>query len=66
MKPLQIEVLKLLSSNEMPEGDLLKIKRLIIKALSGKIDDELDKTFKKRGWDEKKIREWEKLHLRTP
>lgn len=65
MKPLQIEILKLLSSNDVPDAELLKIKRLLIKALSGKIDEAVDKMFKEKKWDEKRIKEWSKLHIRT-
>jgi hypothetical protein len=66
MKPIQIEVLRLLSSNEIPESDLAEIKRLIIKALSKNIDNAVDNLFEAKEWDEKKIAEWGKQHLRTP
>ena len=65
MKPLQLQIIKLLSSNEVAEVDLLEIKRLITKSVSEKIDDEVESTFKKRRWGKKKIQEWGKLHQRT-
>jgi hypothetical protein len=66
MKQTQIEILKLLSSNDIPEADLIEIKRFIIKSLSGKIDTAVDKLFKSNNWDEKQIENWGKKHLRTP
>lgn len=66
MKPLQLQIIKLLSSNDMAEDDLLEIKRLVTKLLSKKIDEDIDSTFKKRKWGKKKIQEWGKLHDRTP
>ena len=65
MKPLQLQIIKLLSSNEVAEADLLEIKRLITKSLGEKIDEAVEDTFKKRKWGKKKIQEWGKLHQRS-
>lgn len=65
MNPLQLQILKLLSTNEFTEKDLVGIKQLIIQSLSQNIDNAVNNLFETNNWDEKKIQEWGKKHLRS-
>ena len=66
MSTTQIEILKLLTSNQIPEKDLAAIKQLIIQSLTTHIDQSVNQLFEENNWDEKKINEWSTKHLRTP
>ena len=65
MSNLQLELLKLYSTN-IPEEQLLEIKRLLAAYFKGKIDEEMNQLWEKNNWSEDTISEWKNAHLRTP
>ncbi|MCB9038089.1 MAG: hypothetical protein H6557_15840 [Lewinellaceae bacterium] len=65
MSNLQLELLKLYST-EIPEDQLLEIKRLLADYFARLIDQDIEKLWEKKGWTEEKIEEWKNAHLRTP
>ncbi len=60
----QLELLKLFSL-DLSEEQLKEIKSLLIKYFAEKVTLEMDNLFEAKGWDEKKIEEWSKEHMRT-
>ena len=65
MSNLQLELLKLYSTN-IPEEQLLEIKRLLAAYFKEKIDEEMNQLWEKNNWSEDTISEWKQSHLRTP
>jgi hypothetical protein len=54
---IQLELLKLYSSN-IPEGDLLEIKRYLAKFFMKKAIAEADKTWDEKGYSDTLMQEW--------
>jgi hypothetical protein len=50
----------------MPEEDYNKIKRLIVKILAKKVDEEMENLEKEKGWTKDTYEQWGNEHLRTP
>lgn len=65
MSNLQLELLKLYST-EIPEEQLLEIKRLLADYFARLIDRDMEKLWKEKGWTKEKIEEWKTSHFRTP
>lgn len=65
MSNLQLELLKLYST-EIPEEQLLDIRRLLANYFAHVIDQEMEKLWDEKGWTKNKIEEWKSSHLRTP
>ena len=61
----QIEILKLFR-RELPESDMVEIKRLIAKYLAGKIMDAADEVWDQNAWTDDEIDKLLKTHERTP
>lgn len=61
----QLQMLNLLK-RPMPEEDYKEVKRLIVKILAKRADEELEKLEKERGWTAETYEQWSKEHLRTP
>lgn len=54
---LQIELLKLFSI-DVPDQDLIAIKRLLVNYFADKASDEMDKLWDEKGGTEKTMEEW--------
>lgn len=54
---VQIELLKLYSRN-VPDAQLLEIKKLLANYFAGKASDEMDKLWEEKGWTNEKMDEW--------
>lgn len=65
LNPAQLEILKLFS-RDLPEEDLLAIKRLIVKYLADKATRMADQIWKEKGWTDDDMERLSKTHLRTP
>ncbi|MCO6475843.1 MAG: hypothetical protein J5I94_04440 [Phaeodactylibacter sp.] len=65
MSNLQLELLKLYST-EIPEEQLLEIKRLLADYFARLIDRDMEKLWEEKGWTKEKIEEWKTSHFRTP
>lgn len=61
----QLEILKLFS-RELDTKDLIEIKRLIVKYLSGKITNLADEVWDKENWTNDDMERMLKTHKRTP
>lgn len=61
----QLEMLRLFK-NPMENSDYVEIKRLIVKILARKIDDEMSILEKRNDWTPDTYEQWGKEHLRTP
>ena len=67
-KPLtnvQKELLRLFSQ-EVPEEQLLEIKKLLAAYFAKQVDIQMDTLWSEKEWNESKIEEWKNSHLRTP
>ena len=62
---LQLELLKLYAMN-VPDADLLYIKRFLAQYFAQKATDEMDRLWDENGWTEETMREWSQEHMRTP
>lgn len=65
LNPAQLEILKLFS-RDLPEEDLLAIKRLIVKYLAEKATKMADQIWKDKGWTDEDMDRLSKTHMRTP
>jgi len=54
---LQVELLQLFSLN-LPDEELLEIKRLLAKHFADKATDELDRLWDAEGWSNETMDEW--------
>ena len=52
--------------NPFPEDDFAEIKKLIVKLLAKRIDDEMEKLEKEKGWTQETYEQWGNEHFRTP
>jgi len=62
---LQMELLQLYKS-DVPEEDLLAIKKLIANYFAAKAIKLADEIWEKEGWDEGKVQELLRTRMRTP
>jgi len=61
---LQLEILKLFNYN-LPEDQIKDIKKLLSGYFAAQATMKMDEFFEKEKWDDKKIEEISKEHLRT-
>jgi len=61
---LQLELLKVFSF-DLPEEQLLEIKKLLSNYFLEKARDEMDELWDERGWTQETMREWAHEHMRT-
>jgi len=61
---LQMEILKLFNYN-LSENQILEIKNLLVKYFAQQTTQKMDEFYDNQGWDEQKIDEIKKEHLRT-
>lgn len=54
---LQVELLQLFSLN-LPDEELLEIKRLLAKHFADKAADEVDRLWEAKGWSDETMDEW--------
>ena len=62
---LQVELLKTFSRN-VPDEDLLAIRRLIADYFAQKAASIADEAWEAEGFTEETMQDWRKAHLRTP
>ena len=60
----QLEILQLFK-RELPDADLLAIKRLIVKYLAQQVTAEADKVWEEKGWTNEDMEALLKMHERT-
>lgn len=51
---------------DLPEEQLIEIKKLLANYFAEKVTLGVDAVFEKNGWGEEKLEEWSKAHFRTP
>ena len=61
----QLQMLNLFKDH-MPEEDFLQMKRLAVQLLAKKVDEEMDRLQKEKGWTQETYEQWGKEHMRTP
>ena len=61
----QFEILKLFS-RELPENDLLALKRLFVRYLADKATRLADELFEQKGWTNDDMNKLAHTHMRTP
>lgn len=62
---LQLELLKLYAT-DLPEQQLLDIKRMLAAYFAQEIDREMTALWDEKGWDDSTIEAWKHERLRTP
>lgn len=62
---VQLELLKLFS-RDLPEEDLLAIKRLLVRFLAEKATRLADQVWEEKGWTNEDMDRMLKEHMRTP
>ena len=62
--PAQLELLRMFG-NQLPESDLLEIKKLIINYLSAKTTDLADKAFDEQGFTAEDVEGWKNENFRV-
>jgi hypothetical protein len=61
---LQIELLKLFEY-ELSEKQLLEVRNMLSTYFAQKATEEMDKLFEESNWDNNKIEDWTKEHMRS-
>ncbi len=61
---LQLELLKIFSF-EISDEQMKEIKSLLSAYFANKVTSEMDSLFQSNSWDQEKIDEWAKEHMRT-
>ena len=61
----QLDMLRLFKE-PMPDEDFLQIKRLVVQLLAKKLDEEMERLEKEKGWTQETYEQWGKEHFRTP
>lgn len=61
----QLHMLSLFK-NPMPEEDFLQMKQLAVQLLAKKLDEEMERLEKEKGWTQETYEQWGKEHMRTP
>lgn len=64
MSNLQLELLKLYATN-IPESQLLDIKRMLASYFAELIDREMSALWQEKGWDDSTLETWKHERLRT-
>jgi len=62
---LQLELVKTFA-RPLPEDQVLEIRQLLADYFARKVDEESERIFEERGYDERTIEEWLNTHQRTP
>ena len=62
---LQVELLNTFNYG-IDEQQLKEVKQLLTDYFAQKITDGMDQLFEEKGWDDSKLEEWSKEHMRTP
>lgn len=62
---IQLELLKLFALN-VPDADLLYIKRFLAQYFAQKATEEVDKLWEEKAWTEETMRQWSHEHMRIP
>ena len=65
MSNLQLELLKLYST-DIPDDQLLEIKKILAKYFAKQIDLEMNNLWDEKNWSQETIDNWKNSHLRTP
>jgi hypothetical protein len=65
LTPLQLELLKIFA-RDIPEADLIEIKKLLVQFFAQKAIDSADEVWEINSWTEEDDRRFLKEHLRTP
>ncbi len=60
----QLQMLELFK-DPMPEEDFLQMKRLAVQLLAKKVDEEMERLEKEKGWTQETYEHWGKEHMRT-
>jgi len=63
LTPAQLELLKLFGRN-LPESDIVPIKKLIVEYLSKKATNAIDKAFGNKGYSDQEIENWRTVDMR--
>ncbi len=61
----QLDMVRLLKI-PMAEEDYLQMRRLAVQLLAKKIDEEMERLEKEKGWTQDTYEQWGKEHMRTP
>lgn len=61
----QLELLRLFA-RQYPDKVWAEVKDLLSKYFMEKASEEMDSLFKQQEWNDKKIQDWGKEHMRTP
>ena len=61
----QLAMLQLFKT-PMTEEDFLQIKRLAVQLLAKKVDEEMERLEKEKGWTQETYEQWGREHMRTP
>ena len=61
----QLDMLRLFKE-PMSEEDYNEIRRFIVKFLAKKLDGEMERLEKEKGWTQETYEQWGKEHFRTP
>ena len=62
---LQLELVKTFA-RPLPEDQVLEIRQLLADYFARKVDEESERIFEERGYDERTLDEWLNTHMRTP
>ncbi len=62
---LQLELVKTFA-RPLPEDQVPEIRQLLADYFARKVDEESERIFEERGYDERTINEWLNTHMRTP
>ena len=61
----QIDMLRLFDK-PMPQEDYEEIRRLVVQLLAKRLDEEMERLEKEKGWTQETYEQWGKEHFRTP
>ncbi len=64
MSNIQLELLKLYAT-DIPDEDLINIKRLMVQYFAEKITQQMDLLWEENNWTAETMHEWAKEHLRS-
>lgn len=61
----QLDMLQLFK-DPMPEEDYQQMRKLAVHLLAKKLDNEMERLEKEKGWNQETYEQWGKEHMRTP
>jgi hypothetical protein len=64
MSNIQLELLKLYAT-DIPNEDLINIKRLMVQYFAEKITQQMDSLWEENNWTAETMHEWAKGHIRS-